>query len=862
MSLAEFLKKERRASPVLMFASIVALGVIAGSFGIVAPQHPEGLLAAAPTQNTSTASSEDGSCKKAYEKCLTDYSHWSERAAHCEKNVWMPCVTKKCVESEAKTGAEQCPKDSDCEMSCTESASGTGGLLSCCEGGPKLNNSCKKKIDGKCTPITAPGQSSGTGGPGSSGSAPTPTKEQLQQDLDALRVDQERLKKEISGWDGQYQACMFDKGTQCDLYKDLSGDAQKVYNSTLTREEGLLDKINSYGDPAPTQAGLEWQGPPPSNMEWQGPPAISGEVKNLVPTSPAGSDWTNADFDKYASYGDPFGGSAGESTFGKPIDWGEGYRGAGLPASTLQEGQDAIIDNYTVRAQDGGFSVYDKTGTELSWVPREEAGQITTGDLIAEARAAEFAEPTVVQEYKPPFAAIDNSVVQQAHPETWASVPSEAAPTIAPETSPTITPEGSPTVVAENGTTGYSEPIGGEQPAETPAAPPPVTGIDENNLPDAGNPYYEMGKSAHNTASVLLESCDPLCDDATLARVDALHKEAAENYRQEASREISSCDPFCTERQLWYANELHKVGNQLSPAESSIPTSPPTSPEVPDWTRDESSSPYTDGNPAKFPTGDDDPGFGCAGNAVHGQTCNDRGTVWAYNSGDKSWNTSYVSDESIKADNLTKVGSHYLGEGSYPLKDGRTVYVGAEPDNPKNGDLLYAKDGNWRYDAKSEEWMRIPDGQVPPGGPTTGSGPDGRCLLIDGPNCKAGRCPFSAKRDRSFVLAGQGRVPAASVEDSEVGLAVVADWIHSCARLRRRSCRRLRPSPRKHPRSSAPRTQINSRSNSSSTNTSCKCINIRCRCSNTTSRCRDLWEGIRTVSATAADTASSAMNHS
>ena len=123
---------------------------------------------------------------------------------------------------------------------------------------------------------------------------------------------------------------------------------------------------------------------------------------------------------------------------------------------------------------------------------------------------------------------------------------------------------------------------------------------------------------------------------------------------------------------------------------------------------------------------------------MHGQTCNDRGTVWAYNSGDKSWNTSYVSDESIKADNLTKVGSHYLGEGSYPLKDGRTVYVGAEPDNPKNGDLLYAKDGNWRYDAKSEEWMRIPDGQVPPGGPTTGSGPDGRCLLIDGPNCKSG----------------------------------------------------------------------------------------------------------------------------
>src|SRR3989344_3915843 len=98
---------------------------------------------------------------------MTDYSHWDSqnRAQYCEKNIWMPCVTKKCVENETKTGAEQCPKDSDCESSCTESASGMGGLLTCCEGGPKMNNSCRKKIDGKCTPITLPPGGSGSGGP-------------------------------------------------------------------------------------------------------------------------------------------------------------------------------------------------------------------------------------------------------------------------------------------------------------------------------------------------------------------------------------------------------------------------------------------------------------------------------------------------------------------------------------------------------------------------------------------------------------------------------------------------------------------------------------------------------------------------
>jgi hypothetical protein len=64
--------------------------------------------------------------------------------------VWRSCVSNKCQANDSTT-VEQCPKDLDCESSCTEDASSEKGVLSCCLGGPQHNNSCPSKINGTCT---------------------------------------------------------------------------------------------------------------------------------------------------------------------------------------------------------------------------------------------------------------------------------------------------------------------------------------------------------------------------------------------------------------------------------------------------------------------------------------------------------------------------------------------------------------------------------------------------------------------------------------------------------------------------------------------------------------------------------------
>lgn len=96
-----------------------------------------------------------GSCEESYKTCLKNapISASAELAvsgAQACESAWKACVTKKCVTGSPSGGVKQCVKDPDCESSCTENATSQGGLLDCCLGGPQHNNSCPKKIDGKC----------------------------------------------------------------------------------------------------------------------------------------------------------------------------------------------------------------------------------------------------------------------------------------------------------------------------------------------------------------------------------------------------------------------------------------------------------------------------------------------------------------------------------------------------------------------------------------------------------------------------------------------------------------------------------------------------------------------------------------
>lgn len=88
-----------------------------------------------------------GRCEQQYQKCKSgpgQLTNWE-----CEQS-WYTCVSKKCVASKSANDVEQCPNDPDCERSCTEDVTSTGGLLGCCVGGPEHNNSCRTRIDRRC----------------------------------------------------------------------------------------------------------------------------------------------------------------------------------------------------------------------------------------------------------------------------------------------------------------------------------------------------------------------------------------------------------------------------------------------------------------------------------------------------------------------------------------------------------------------------------------------------------------------------------------------------------------------------------------------------------------------------------------
>lgn len=85
-----------------------------------------------------------GSCKQQEDACRSANPY---SVCHAK---WVQCVTQKC--SIGGTGAGQCSQDPDCQNSCTEESTSTGGKISCCSGAPIHDNPCKDKVDGKCNP--------------------------------------------------------------------------------------------------------------------------------------------------------------------------------------------------------------------------------------------------------------------------------------------------------------------------------------------------------------------------------------------------------------------------------------------------------------------------------------------------------------------------------------------------------------------------------------------------------------------------------------------------------------------------------------------------------------------------------------
>ncbi len=83
-----------------------------------------------------------GQCDSQYNSCL------SQKKSGCEQQ-WQGCMSK-CNVGGGAVGS--CNKDPECQLHCTESATSQGGRISCCEAGPKHQNSCPNKVDGNCEP--------------------------------------------------------------------------------------------------------------------------------------------------------------------------------------------------------------------------------------------------------------------------------------------------------------------------------------------------------------------------------------------------------------------------------------------------------------------------------------------------------------------------------------------------------------------------------------------------------------------------------------------------------------------------------------------------------------------------------------
>ena len=235
----ESLNPERKFS---LAIPLVFIAILGGTTGVVSladsfsargtyASNPQVMLAQSAAPSTSGATS-GGQCQTTYESCLRTANSDVLRE-RCESN-WKSCVANKCVEKDTAK-ADSCPQDSDCEMSCTESVSSTGGLLSCCKGGPQHINMCRKEVDGKCGAVLTklPG-----GGIGST---------------DLTQADVEDMQEGIRMTQGQIAALEAEK-VQFEASANAIGyDSDNLFpqqakldalNQQLTTQETAYDKIS------------------------------------------------------------------------------------------------------------------------------------------------------------------------------------------------------------------------------------------------------------------------------------------------------------------------------------------------------------------------------------------------------------------------------------------------------------------------------------------------------------------------------------------------------------------------------------------------------------------------------------------
>lgn len=177
-----------------------------------------------------------GPCDSAYNACL------KAKGSDCE-GPWQRCMAK-CNVGGGAVGS--CNKDPECQLHCTESATSQGGKLSCCDGGPKHQNSCPNKVDGNCEPKKPEGGEGKMpelpkppqGGGGSGGGTPSAT---TTEDCDkgATSTPGGRPCVSQAGGVGGYLSSIFSSGN--------ANDAAGSVSSTLS---SAADKLSSlfFGD--------------------------------------------------------------------------------------------------------------------------------------------------------------------------------------------------------------------------------------------------------------------------------------------------------------------------------------------------------------------------------------------------------------------------------------------------------------------------------------------------------------------------------------------------------------------------------------------------------------------------------------
>lgn len=139
-----------------LFATVI--GIFVAILATLQAGTPPSVLNSAQVGVAASAQS-SGQCQQIYQSCMRGAATLPNlpefrgmREQKCEAS-WKTCVTKKCV-VKVSGKIKQCPKDPDCESSCTEWATSKDGLRSCCLGGPEHNIGCRKLIDKVCNPGT------------------------------------------------------------------------------------------------------------------------------------------------------------------------------------------------------------------------------------------------------------------------------------------------------------------------------------------------------------------------------------------------------------------------------------------------------------------------------------------------------------------------------------------------------------------------------------------------------------------------------------------------------------------------------------------------------------------------------------